>query len=517
MKTTKKIFAAVLAVMMIALMIPFSASAAEPEYTATYQLDVDATTEPAKAGKYTFSFFKIADLNLTTGQYTTTIENTELKNAVNGTNSANKSQQILTVCDKLYKADKTVFGTTAAAKISFSTDTPDKIETVKVTKPGLYYVYCTSMPSKVTAVQSSLATLPYFNGTDYVPIDNTQHILASKVKTSSVSVDKTANKTYVGDNDKPVTYTLTASTAGSIDNKLTKYAIVDTMDDGLTFNEDSVVVKYDGTGDALVKGTDYSIVKNYEYKKDKNSEVTDTATFAVVFTPATLASEAFYNAEKVVVTYTADVNENAKLKTPMPNTDGLVYGNDSDTNFEPGKDTPNVYTYGVKVVKVDGNNTSTKLEGAEFQIFKDKTCETPLTVVVGDDNKKVVAKTNAEGVATFVLEGTTTPFKFDAIDDNATDPTKAKITYYAKETKAPDGYNLNSSVFEFNIDTNNAYTFVGNTITVNGTDVTAVPDYPVTVPKTGGMGTMMFYVGGAALIACAGVLLFVLKRKKAAK
>ena len=44
-----------------------------------------------------------------------------------------------------------------------------------------------------------------------------------------------------------------------------------------------------------------------------------------------------------------------------------------------------------------------------------------------------------------------------------------------------------------------------------------VPDYPVTVPQTGGMGTMMFYVGGAALIACAGVLLFVLKRKKAAK
>ena len=44
-----------------------------------------------------------------------------------------------------------------------------------------------------------------------------------------------------------------------------------------------------------------------------------------------------------------------------------------------------------------------------------------------------------------------------------------------------------------------------------------VPDYPVTVPSTGGMGTMMFYVGGAALIACAGVLLFVLKRKKAAK
>ena len=42
MKTTKKIFAAVLAVMMIALMIPFSASAAEV-YSAKYKLAVDAT------------------------------------------------------------------------------------------------------------------------------------------------------------------------------------------------------------------------------------------------------------------------------------------------------------------------------------------------------------------------------------------------------------------------------------------------------------------------------------------
>ena len=62
MKTTKKIFAAVLAVMMIALMIPFSASAAE-SYSAKYKLAVDAA-DTDKVGNYTFSFFKIADLNL---------------------------------------------------------------------------------------------------------------------------------------------------------------------------------------------------------------------------------------------------------------------------------------------------------------------------------------------------------------------------------------------------------------------------------------------------------------------
>lgn len=492
MKTTKKIFAAVLAVMMIALMIPFSASAVE-SYSATYKLAVDAT-DTDKVGNYTFSFFKIADLNLTTGEYTSTINNTALEDAVKGTYSDAKSQQIITACDNLYKTDKAAFGT-AATKISFSSTVTEA--TATVTDPGLYYVYCTSKPAKVTGVQSSLASLPYFDGAEYVSVDQTEHNLAEKVSTSSVTVDKKADKTYVGDNNKTVTYTLTASTAGSIDNQLKTYAIVDTMDEGLTFNENSVVVKYDGAVDALTLDTDYSIEKNYTYT-GKNGEAT-TATFAVVFKSATLASEKFYDAENVVVTYTADLNEKAKLNTPIRNTDGLVYGNDSDTNFEPGKTSPDVFTYGMKVVKVNGNDTTQKLADAEFQIFTDAEAKTPLTV----DGKKVVAKTDATGEAKFVLEGTTTTFKFDATQ-----------TYYAKEIAAPTGYNLNSSVFTVSIDKSKEYTFVGN---IADGDNVAVANYPVTVPKTGGMGTMMFYVGGAALIACAGVLLFVLKRKKAAK
>lgn len=495
MKTTKKIFAAVLAVMMIALMIPFSASAAE-SYSAKYKLAVDAT-DTDKVGNYTFSFFKIADLNLTTGEYTSTINNTALEDAVKGIYSDAKSQQILTACDNLYKTDKAAFGT-AATTISFSSTVTEA--TATVTDPGLYYVYCTSKPAKVTGVQSSLASLPYFDGTNYVSVDQTEHNLAEKVSTSSVSVDKKADKIYVGDNNKTVTYTLTASTAGSIDNQLKKYAIVDTMDEGLTFNENSVVVKYDGAVDALTLGTDYSIEKNYTYT-GKNGEA--TATFAVVFKSATLESKNFYDAKTVVVTYTADLNEKAKLNTAIRNTDGLVYGNDSDTNFEPGKNSPDVFTYGMKVVKVNGNDTTQKLAKAKFQIFTDPEAKTPLTVKVDDKNVNVVAETGDNGEATFVLEGTTTTFKFDATQ-----------TYYAKEIAAPADYNLNSSVFKVNIDKSKEYTFVGN-VTVDGNN--AVANYPVTVPQTGGMGTMMFYVGGAALIACAGVLLFVLKRKKAAK
>lgn len=60
MKTTKKIFAAVLAVMMIALMIPFSASAAE---TDTYNAFIKG-----KNG-FKVNVYKVATIN-TTGEYT---------------------------------------------------------------------------------------------------------------------------------------------------------------------------------------------------------------------------------------------------------------------------------------------------------------------------------------------------------------------------------------------------------------------------------------------------------------
>lgn len=175
MKTTKKIFAAVLAVMMIALMIPFSASAAT-SYSAKYKLAVDAT-DTDKVGDYTFSFFKIADLDLTTGKYSSTITDTALENAVNGAYSDTKSQNILTACDTLYKTDKAAFGT-AATTISFSSTVTEA--TATVTDPGLYYVYCTSKPAKVTGVQSSLASLPYFDGTNYVSVDQTEHNLLKR-------------------------------------------------------------------------------------------------------------------------------------------------------------------------------------------------------------------------------------------------------------------------------------------------------------------------------------------------
>ena len=499
MKTTKKIFAAFLAVMMIALMIPFTASAAAPNgpYTATYLCAPNASTEKDKVGDYDFSFFKIADLDKETGKYdviSTLSTNTALVNAVNAAASTDRSKSIISACDAIYKTSPESFGS-AAATLSFkSTETTGK--DVTLNDAGIYYIYCTKKPAKVTNVTNSLVALPYYSNNSWVTSrDETEVNLAAKVSTSPVQVTKTADKTNVGDNDKTVKYTLTASTAGSLENKLTTYAITDTMDDALTLNESSVEVKLNTT--TLTKGTDYTVVKNYPYQ-DEN-KVDKTATFAIVFTSSMLNSADFYDSETadaaktVTVTYTADLNANAasKFAQALPNTDGLYYGNNSGMNYEPGP-TVNVYTYGVNVVKVDGN-TNSPLSGAEFTVYTDEDAKEVLKV----DGKKVIAKTGTDGKANFVLEGSTTAFCFDA-----------DLTYYVKETAAPAGYNINDSVFTVNIDTTKGVT------QVNGA---AIPNYKPVVPETGGMGTMMFTIGGAALIACAGVLFLIVRKKKSAK
>ena len=161
MKTTKKIFAAFLAVMMIALMIPFTASAAAPNgpYTATYVCAPNASTEKDKVGDYDFSFFKIADLDKETGKYdviTSLEEETALVNAVNAAASTDRSKSIISACDAIYKTSPESFGS-AAATLSFkSTDTTGK--DVTLNDAGIYYIYCTKKPAKVTNVTNSSVT-----------------------------------------------------------------------------------------------------------------------------------------------------------------------------------------------------------------------------------------------------------------------------------------------------------------------------------------------------------------------
>lgn len=512
MKTTKKIFAAVLAVMMIALMIPFSASAATVELNVTCDPNSVATTEADKTnyiGTYVYEFYKLASVEVTKkggtpGAGTVTVVDaykdnaalvSALKEATNNTTlddkaTNSKAQHIIAACES---GDITWNSTDAALTLTFKYDGTNNVPTQQITSldDGIYYVYCAQKPGTVKAVSGSLISLPYYNGTDWTYKYNTVN-LASKINVSGITVTKTVADSNVG-TLKNADYTLTASTAGSTTNKIGTYAIVDNMDDALTLIKDTVKVYFVKKGVETEAATgDFTVVTGYKYNDDK-----DTATFAVVASDALLKNDKFYGYDTIKVTFSAKVNADIadKVLSDLPNTDGLYYGNKGNYTYKPGNNTVNVATAGLDVTKVDGNATSTKIAGAEFTLYKDSAC----TEAIAVDGVTVKATTTTNGNDKFYYG--THEFYFTP-----------DVTYYVKETKAPAGYNINSTVFTVKA-VAKAYTAVG---TVEG-NATVVKDYPVTVPSTGGMGTMMFYVGGAALIACAGVLLFVLKRKKAAK
>lgn len=493
MKTTKKIFAAVLAVMMIALMIPFSASAAT---TLTVSCDPNADTTVNKAdyvGTYEYKFFKLATVDTTTG--TVTVEdayasNAALVDALNSTET-NKSQNIITICDGMSWTG------TAAKTVTFKYDGSADVPTQQITDlaDGIYYVYCSKKPGTVKSVQGSLISLPYFDGTDWKYNYETVN-LASKINVSGITVTKTVEDSKVG-TQKNAEYTLTASTAGSTTNKVGTYAIVDNMDNALSLIDSTVKVYFVKEGvETPAEDGDFTVVPGYAYKDATGNEA--TATFAVVASDALLQGDKFYGYDTIKVTFSAKVNADIaeKVTTDLPNTDGLYYGNEGNFTYKPGNNTVNVATAGLDVTKVDGNATSTKLAGAEFTLYKDSTCTE--AIVVEGETVKATTTTNGNDKFYYGIH----EFYFTP-----------GVDYFVKETKAPAGYNINSTIFKVTA-VAKAYTPVG---TVENGAATVVKDYPVTVPQTGGMGTMMFYVGGAALIACAGVLLFVLKRKKAAK
>lgn len=466
MKTTKKIFAAFIAVMMIALMIPFSASAAT-----TYSASLTG-----KAG-YTVSVYKVASLDVESGQYTSSI--TAIQDELNKVEGAD-NKNVLKACDAAAVSTPVTTKTFSASDVTLDFST---------TEPGVYYFKWTGTPAGVDSkiISNSVISLPYYNDGNWV--NSYTGTINAKVDDSTPTVSKKIENSDIDDSNttaaigSDVTFTLTADTVGSSTEKAKMYKLTDTMSAGLTYKEVKEVK------------VDASVVSTDDYKVTQNGQTVD-----IEFTSAYLNNDtsAFYKAAKVYVTYVAKVNTDALISTANvlnANTNhvDLHYTNNMDVDSDITGNTVNVYTFTLKVVKVDGNNTTKTLPNATFKLTSKNDAEFVKTLTTGTD-----------GSATF------TGLKAG--------------TYYVEETVAPEGYNINSKKFEITISTRGNVT--GDNVTGDNvtTDIPAtdnvtdyklvVSDFPLSVPQTGGAGTVMFTVGGIALIACAGVLFFVVMRKK---
>ena len=476
MKATKRIMAVVLAVMMLALMIPFAASAAEDDYTAEIIVKPD----------YKVTVYKIADVT-DAGAYTavSSVDST-IKTAVEATPAV--PQNILAAAEAAKKASKNTgvktgneltAGTTG--KVNFTTTTP-----------GLYYATVTGTPAGVN-VKSTGGAIFYLSDSLTTTGGTMAHLteidISGKIADGTVNVSKKILTSDMGNDNQTtakvgenVTFILTASVTGTKDEYLKSYVIHDTMADTLDFVEvKSVKVKGDNLDD-LTEGADYTV------NSDNKSDITIALSQAYL-DAAKAGTNDFYASSNVIVELVGKLNDNAVVgrtagddATAYANTvanynkDSLTYTNKYDATDNKEGNTVHVYTFSVDIYKVDATNEATKLDGATFTLTK------------GSD--VFTATTANGGKATF------TGLKAG--------------TYTLKETNPPKGYNLNETEYTVTINADGTVTSAQYDATLKGVKI---GDTPVVMPASGGQGTMIFTIVGISLIACAGVLFIVLKKR----
>ena len=302
-----------------------------------------------------------------------------------------------------------------------------------------------------------------------------------------------------------VPFQLKATLAKNV-SAYTTYKVVfhDTLSKGLTYNNDAKVY-IDG------EETDGFTV---------TSTVNDDGTTTLTVSCDDVKAPGAGNSSVITVEYTATLNENAVLGSAgNPNEVYLEYSNnpyksgegDNETGETP-EDVVIVFTYKTIINKVTKNpdydpDTSDSeeyipLTGAEFTLekYNKATDKWEAIAVVKND------------------EGTT--FTFSGLDDG---------NYRLTETKTPAGYNTIEDIYftitaEHDVLSDNPaltslsgnattgeITFTSNTAE-GSLSANVINNAGATLPETGGMGTTVFYVVGAALVVTAVVLLVTKKR-----
>jgi LPXTG-motif cell wall-anchored protein len=342
----------------------------------------------------------------------------------------------------------------------------------------------------------------------------------------------------------------------------------------------------------------------YGYKSVKDTS-TGTTTITIDFVSTEDGESEYlltgYEGKKVVISYKAKLTNDAVLNQNANENDVMLnYTKDSKVTGDEVKDTTEdkTYTYTfdidggvsgtdteinatitnfnkeiltktgekrvVPVLGADGNPLTDEVTGevitkevytlpdAEFTLYIDKECTQPYT------NASIVGKEDGNAITfTGVIKST---------DDGRLPVKGLKAgTYYLKETKAPDGYSLNTHVFKIVIaaqyhesdvkDKDGNVEFKAGelkswTITVDGDDATNKSENTFTVkhdgvtnknvvevnvtvegeesdlntteikntklsglPSTGGIGTTIFTIGGCAIMIVAAGLFFASRRK----
>ncbi len=395
-------------------------------------------------------------------------------------------------------------------------------------KVALKYAQDNEIAPEATSVETGFTATGYtFSGLTlgYYLVDTSMGALCGlnttkpdahiSVKNGIPTIDKAVEEdSHVGTGTNPWGSTNTADIGQRVNFDVTinaqagadNYVFHDDMDVGLSFIEDSVVVKYHdpnltGAGATidLVEGTDYTLRANPTECTIENVESDWDCTFEIVFAESFL--ETIKANDKIYISYAATLNDQAVIGEPgNHNSAVLEYGDGHRTE----EDITSTYTYGFEIFKTDANMVP--LVGAEFQLLNyDKQ---PMKVYLHEASGEYRVGTKAlDGeiecdVITILHENGIA--RIDGLDNG---------TYYLRETKAPNGFTKLTEDVQFIISGSNLYADRedDNSISI-GASVHVENNKGVTLPSTGAMGTAMFITFGMIVVLGAGVLLVTKKR-----
>ena len=290
-----------------------------------------------------------------------------------------------------------------------------------------------------------------------------------------------------------------------------KYQITDSLDYRLTLQngfEVKVGLKSNRAGEenvSLIPGTDYRVTTGTGVDEAGN----EIDTFTIDLTQAGMKAAATaagtqYAEFELRVYFDAIIDSDAQMGVEIPNQAKLEYINETGIEYESESDIPKVYTGGISILKLD-SGTDIALKDASFKIAREAT---DTEVTAGESVRLTIGETEKQVV--FV------PFYADAeLTDKVSEATTGEDgrilmyglaygTYYIVETKAPEYYNLLTEPVAVEISAESHL----------DESVLTVYNTKFLLPETGGMGTALFTVFGAAFIGGALILSFGCLRKK---